>query len=38
LKYLAYDNKYAKIYTMMVKTIDLYWGGCHLSREFLKMW
>ncbi len=35
LKYLAYDNKYTELYTMMVKTIDLHWGGCHLSREFL---
>jgi hypothetical protein len=24
LKYLAYDNKYSELYTMMVKTIDLH--------------
>ncbi len=24
LKYLAYDNKYTTLYTMMVKTIDLH--------------
>lgn len=36
LKYLAYDNKYAELYAMMVKTIDLHGGGCHLSREFLE--
>jgi len=36
LKYIAFDNKYTELYTMMVKTIDLHWGGCHLSREFLE--
>jgi len=36
LKYLAHDNKYTELYTMMVKVIDLYGGGCHLSREFLE--
>lgn len=36
LKYLAYDNKYHDLYAMMVKAIDQYGGGCHLSREFLE--
>lgn len=35
LKYLAYDNKYLELHTLMVKVIDLHGGGCHLSREFL---
>ncbi len=38
LKYLAYDNKYMELYMMMIKVIDLHWGGCHLSREFLERW
>jgi len=36
LKYIAFDNGYKQLYSTMVKTIDLYGAGCHLSREFLK--
>lgn len=35
LKYLADDNGLNDIYEMMIRLIDKYGKGCHLSREFL---
>lgn len=36
LKYIAFDHQYDWLYAMMLKAIDQYGGGCHLSREFLR--
>lgn len=35
LKYLAYDHGMTDMYEMMIRLIDRYGKGCHLSRSFL---
>lgn len=35
LKYLAHDNGMTDLYEMMIRLIDRYGKGCHLSRDFL---
>ncbi len=36
LKYLAHDNGMTDLYEMMIRLIDRYGKGCHLSRAFLQ--